>query len=70
VYFSVLKGDPDASASRFEPGRRFLAQWFVQAFAHPHCAHACISFLTAPPERASDMNALIAKAVASRAKDD
>jgi ribosome-binding factor A len=69
VYFSVLTGNPDEATEGLNAAAGF-------------CAMACSSVCTSTPcplctflfdrttERASDMNALIAKAVSSRAQED
>jgi ribosome-binding factor A len=68
VYFSVLVGDPK-SAKRAERGRRLPAQRPVQAPVHPHRADAALPLRPHHRTRGRP-EALIAKANATRAKDD
>jgi ribosome-binding factor A len=42
VFFSLLTGDPDERPQGLNAGRRLLAQWPVQAPAHPHRADAAL----------------------------
>jgi ribosome-binding factor A len=69
VHFSVLNGDPVKTGEGLNQAAGFLRKGLFK----------CLHIQTVPtlhfvydrtPERASDMNALIAKAVASKAKDD
>jgi len=38
VFFSVLTGNPEEATEGLNAAAGFFAQWFVQAFAHPHRA--------------------------------
>ena len=60
VYFSLLAGDVKAGFLR--------AGLFIRL--HIHTVPTLHFVFDQTPERAADMNALIARAVASRAKDD
>ena len=69
VFFSVLVGRPGEMRGGAEPGRGLPAQRPVQAPADPHRADAALP--VRPHDRARRrLNALIAQAVASRAKED
>lgn len=69
VFFSVLNGDAQACGEGLNQAAGFLrAGLFKRLFIHTVPTLHFIYDQT--PERAADMNALIARAVASRAKDD
>ncbi len=69
VYFSLLQGDPVACAAGLNQAAGFLRNGLFKRL-HIHTVPTLHFVYDRTPERASDMNALIAKAVASKAKDD
>ncbi len=69
VYFSVLTGDPVKTAEGLNQAAGFLRNGLFKRL-HIHTVPTLHFVYDRTPERASDMNALIAKAVASKAKDD
>lgn len=69
VYFSVLSGDPQACAQGLNQAAGFLRNGLFKRL-HIHTVPTLHFVFDPTPERAADMNALIARAVASRAKDD
>jgi len=68
VFFSVLTGDPDDTAQGLNQAAGFLRNGLFKRL-HIHTVPTLHFVYDQTPERAADMNALIAKAVASRAKD-
>ena len=68
VFFSVLTGDPDDTALGLNQAAGFLRNGLFKRL-HIHTVPTLHFVYDQTPERAADMNALIAKAVASRAKD-
>ncbi|TSE35073.1 30S ribosome-binding factor RbfA [Tepidimonas charontis] len=69
VYFSVLVGDPQASEEALNQGAGFLRNALFKRL-HIHTVPTLHFVYDRSIERAADMNALIAKAVASRSKDE
>jgi ribosome-binding factor A len=69
VHFTVLSGDGDASAEGLNQAAGFLRNALFKRL-HIHTVPTLHFVFDRTTERASDMNALIAKAVASRSKDD
>ena len=69
VYFSVLVGDPEETGIALNQAAGFLRNGLFKRL-HIHTVPTLHFHFDRTPERASDMNALIAKAVSSRAKDD
>ncbi|MFN3611473.1 30S ribosome-binding factor RbfA [Tepidimonas sp.] len=69
VYFSVLVGDPQASQDALNQGAGFLRNALFKRL-HIHTVPTLHFVYDRSIERAADMNALIAKAVASRGKDE
>ena len=68
VYFSVLTGDVDETADALNQAAGFLRNGLFKRL-HIHTVPTLHFYFDRTPERAADMNALIAKAVASRSKD-
>jgi ribosome-binding factor A len=68
VFFSVLTGDPEQAAEGLNQAAGFLRNGLFKRL-HIHTVPTLHFVFDRTPERASDMNALIAKAVASRSKD-
>jgi ribosome-binding factor A len=68
VFFSVLTGDPAQAAEGLNQAAGFLRHALFKRL-HIHTVPTLHFVFDRTPERASDMNALIAKAVASRSKD-
>ena len=68
VYFSLLVGDPDATALALNQAAGFLRNGLFKRL-HIHTVPTLHFHFDRTTERAADMNALIAKAVSSRAKD-
>jgi ribosome-binding factor A len=68
VFFSVLTGDPAKAAEGLNQAAGFLRNALFKRL-HIHTVPTLHFVFDRTPERASDMNALIAKAVASRSKD-
>ncbi|MDP4607839.1 MAG: 30S ribosome-binding factor RbfA [Burkholderiaceae bacterium] len=69
VYFSLLVGDPVKTAEALNQAAGFLRNGLFKRL-HIHTVPTLHFHLDRTAEHASDMNALIAKAVSSRAKDD
>jgi ribosome-binding factor A len=69
VYFSVLTGDPAKAAEGLNQAAGFLRNGLFKRL-HIHTVPTLHFVYDRTPERAADMNALIAKAVSSRAKDE
>lgn len=69
VYFSVLAGDAVECAQGLNQAAGFLRAGLFKRL-HIHTVPTLHFIYDRTAERAADMNALIARAVASRAKDD
>jgi ribosome-binding factor A len=69
VYFSVLMGDPQETEEALNQAAGFLRNGLFKRL-HIHTVPTLHFHFDRTTERAADMNALIAKAVASRSKDD
>mgnify|MGYP000744642429 FL=1 len=69
VYFSLLTGDPEEATQGLNAAAGFLRNGLFKRL-HIHTVPTLHFIFDRTTERASDMNALIAKAVSSRAKDD
>ena len=69
VYFSLLQGDPVATGEGLNQAAGFLRAGLFKRL-HIHTVPTLHFIFDRTTERASDMNALIAKAVSSRAKED
>ncbi|MDT0139638.1 30S ribosome-binding factor RbfA [Acidovorax sp. PRC11] len=69
VFFSVLVGDADATQEALNQASGFLRNGLFKRL-HIHTVPTLHFMFDRTTERASDMNALIARAVASRSKDD
>jgi ribosome-binding factor A len=69
VYFSQLDGDPRESEAALNEKAGYLHSLLYKRM-HIHTAPRLHFIYDDTTARASDINALIAKAVASRAKDD
>lgn len=69
VFFSVLLGDPQATQEALNQAAGFLRNGLFKSL-HIHTVPTLHFVYDRTTERASDMNALIARAVASRSKDD
>jgi ribosome-binding factor A len=69
VHFSVLNSDPVKTGEGLNQAAGFLRNGLFKRL-HIHTVPTLHFVYDRTPERASDMNALIAKAVASKAKDD
>ncbi len=69
VFFSVLTGDAQETADALNQAAGFLRNGLFKRL-HIHTVPTLHFVFDQTPERAADMNALIARAVASRAKDD
>jgi len=69
VYFSLLVGDPEETAEGLNAAAGFLRNGLFKRL-HIHTVPTLHFVFDRTTERAADMNALIAKAVSSRAKDD
>ena len=69
VFFSVLVGDPEATLEALNQAAGFLRNGLFKRL-HIHTVPTLHFVFDRTTERAADMNALIAKAVASRSKDD
>ncbi len=69
VYFSVLIGDPQETEEALNQAAGFLRNGLFKRL-HIHTVPTLHFHFDRTTERAADMNALIAKAVASRSKDD
>jgi ribosome-binding factor A len=69
VFFSALTGDPVQATEGLNQAAGFLRSGLFKRL-HIHTVPTLHFVYDRTPERASDMNALIAKAVSSRAKED
>jgi len=69
VYFSLLIGDPVQTEAALNQAAGFLRNGLFKRL-HIHTVPTLHFHFDRTTERAADMNALIAKAVSSRAKDD
>ena len=68
VYFSLLVGDPDQAQLALNQAAGFLRNGLFKKL-HIHTVPTLHFRFDRTTERAADMNALIARAVASRSKD-
>jgi len=69
VYYSVLVGDVRQTQEALDQAAGFLRNGLFKRL-HIHTVPTLHFIFDRTPERAADMNALIAKAVASRSKED
>ena len=69
VYFSVLQGDPVECAEGLNQAAGFLRAGLFKRL-HIHTVPTLHFLFDRTTEHAADMNALIARAVSSRAKED
>ena len=69
VFFSLLTGDPEETQAALNQAAGFLRNGLFKRL-HIHTVPTLHFMFDRTTERASDMNALIARAVASRSKDD
>lgn len=69
VFFSLLVGDPVETGEGLNQAAGFLRAGLFKRL-HIHTVPTLHFIFDQTTERAADMNALIAKAVSSRAKDD
>ena len=69
VYFSILVGDGEASQEALNQSAGFLRNGLFKRL-QIHTVPTLHFIYDRTSERAADMNALIARAVASRSKDD
>ena len=69
VYFSLLTGDPQETQLALNQAAGFLRNGLFKRL-HIHTVPTLHFVFDRTTERAADMNALIARAVASRSKDD
>ncbi len=69
VFFSLLTGDPQQTQEGLNQAAGFLRSGLFKRL-HIHTVPTLHFVYDRTSERAADMNALIAKAVSSRAKDD
>jgi len=69
VFFSLLTGDPEEATQGLNAAAGFLRNGLFKRL-HIHTVPTLHFIFDRTTERAADMNALIAKAVSSRAKDD
>jgi ribosome-binding factor A len=69
VFFSVLIGDPDQTQEALNQAAGFLRNGLFKRL-HIHTVPTLHFVFDRTTERAADMNALIAKAVSSRAKEE
>ncbi|MBK6612826.1 30S ribosome-binding factor RbfA [Ottowia sp.] len=69
VYFSLLRGDPEETAAGLNAAAGFLRNGLFKRL-HIHTVPTLHFIFDRTTERAADMNALIARAVASRAKEE
>jgi ribosome-binding factor A len=69
VFFSLLAGDPQVCEAALNQAAGFLRNGLFKRL-HIHTVPTLHFQFDRTTERASDMNALIARAVASRAQDD
>jgi ribosome-binding factor A len=68
VFFSLLTGDPEENLQGLNAAAGFLRSGLFKRL-HIHTVPTLHFVFDRTTERAADMNALISKAVASRAKD-
>ncbi len=68
IFFSVLTGDVEETAQGLNQAAGFLRNGLFKRL-HIHTVPTLHFVYDRTPERAADMNALIARAVASRSKD-
>lgn len=69
VFFSILVGDPQETEEALNQASGFLRNHLFKRL-HIHTVPTLHFHFDRTTERAADMNALIAKAVSSRSKDD
>ena len=69
VFFSLLVGDPEETTAALNQAAGFLRNHLFKRL-HIHTVPTLHFQFDRTTERAADMNALIAQAVASRSKDD
>ena len=69
VFFSLLTGDPEETTAGLNAAAGFLRNGLFKRL-HIHTVPTLHFVFDRTTERAADMNALIAQAVATRAKDD
>ncbi|RYY68810.1 MAG: 30S ribosome-binding factor RbfA, partial [Comamonadaceae bacterium] len=69
VYFSVLTGDPAETTDALNQAAGFLRSGLFKRL-HIHTVPTLHFLFDRTTERAADMNALIAQAVASRSKEE
>jgi ribosome-binding factor A len=69
VYFSVLVGDPEETQAALNQAAGFLRNGLFKRL-HIHTVPTLHFLFDRTSERAADMNALIAQAVASRSKEE
>ena len=69
VFFSLLTGNPEEAVQGLNAAAGFLRNGLFKRL-HIHTVPTLHFVFDRTTERASDMNALIAKAVSSRAKED
>ncbi|MEY4506144.1 MAG: hypothetical protein RL297_722 [Pseudomonadota bacterium] len=69
VFYSILMGDPDDTQAALTQAAGFLRSGLFKRL-HIHTVPTLHFVFDRTTERAADMNALIAKAVSSRAQDD
>jgi len=69
IYFSMLTGDVDETTEALNQAAGFLRNGLFKRL-HIHTVPTLHFLFDRTTERAADMNALIAQAVASRSKDD
>lgn len=69
VFFSILVGDPQETEDALNQAAGFLRNHLFKRL-HIHTVPTLHFHFDRTTERAADMNALIAKAVSSRAKED
>ncbi len=69
VFFSVLAGDPVETAEGLNAAAGYLRSGLFKRL-HIHTVPSLHFVYDRTTERAADMNALIAKAISSRAKDN
>ncbi len=69
VFYSLLNGDPEQTTQGLNAAAGFLRSGLFKRL-HIHTVPTLHFVFDRTTERAADMNALIAKAVSSRAKED
>jgi ribosome-binding factor A len=69
VFYSILVGDPDDTQAALTQAAGFLRSGLFKRL-HIHTVPTLHFLFDRTTERAADMNALIAKAVSSRVKDE